>query len=66
MQVFDLTQLRNVPSPPTTFVETFHYNQVGNVHTISIDEATGYAYLAGSNTCPSPQATSAQKHVQLA
>ena len=51
MQVFDLTQLRNVPSPPETFLETAWYGQVGNVHTISINEATGYAYLAGSNTC---------------
>ena len=56
MQVFDLTQLRSVVNPPVTFSETAYYNQngnLGNVHTISINEATGYAYLVGSNTCGS-------------
>jgi choice-of-anchor B domain-containing protein len=48
MQVFDLTQLRNVTSPPVTFPETAHYNNVSRTHTIAIDEETGYAYLAGS------------------
>src|ERR1044072_2685641 len=48
MQVFDLTQLRNVTSPPATFAETAHYNNVSRTHTIAIDEETGYAYLAGS------------------
>ena len=51
MQVFDLTQLRNVPSPPVTFTETAHYNQVTNVHTISINQETARAVLVGSNTC---------------
>ena len=51
MQVFDLTQLRNVVNPPVTFSETAHYNQVANVHTLSINKDTGYAYLVGSNTC---------------
>ena len=54
MQVFDLTQLRTVVNPPVTFAETAFYNQggnLGNVHTISINEDTGYAYLVGSNTC---------------
>ncbi|MET0650808.1 MAG: choice-of-anchor B family protein [Pyrinomonadaceae bacterium] len=48
MQVFDLTRLRNVTSPPVTFSETAHYNNVSRTHTIAIDEETGYAYLAGS------------------
>ncbi|HEX8189153.1 MAG TPA: choice-of-anchor B family protein [Pyrinomonadaceae bacterium] len=48
MQVFDLTRLRNVTSPPVTFTETAHYNNVSRTHTIAIDEETGYAYLAGS------------------
>jgi choice-of-anchor B domain-containing protein len=48
MQVFDLTQLRNVTSPPQTFNETAHYNNVSRTHTIAINEETGYAYLAGS------------------
>jgi choice-of-anchor B domain-containing protein len=56
MQVFDLTQLRNVPNPPAIFSESGFYNQggnLGNVHTISINEDTGYAYLVGSDTCGS-------------
>lgn len=48
MQVFDLTQLRNVASPPATFTETAHYNRVSNTHTISINETSGYAYLVGT------------------
>src|SRR5215204_1822074 len=48
MQVFDLTRLRNVTSPPVTFSETAHYNNVSRTHTIAVDEETGYAYLAGS------------------
>ena len=43
MQVFDLTQLRSVASPPATFTETAFYDKVSNTHTISINEATGYA-----------------------
>jgi len=51
MQIFDLTQLRNVPSPPVTFSETAHYGGFDSSHTIAIDEATGFAYAAGSDTC---------------
>lgn len=52
MQVFDLTQLRNVPSPPVTFGETAHYSVFGRAHTIAINEKTGFAYAAGSrDTC---------------
>lgn len=52
MQVFDLTQLRNVTSPPVTFAETAHYNVFSRAHTIAINEQTGYAYVAGSrDTC---------------
>jgi choice-of-anchor B domain-containing protein len=51
MQVFDLTELRDVPNPPVTFSETAHYGQFGNSHTISIDTRTGFAYANGSNTC---------------
>ncbi len=48
MQVFDLTRLRNVTSPPVTFSETAHYNNLSRTHTIAVNEETGYAYLAGS------------------
>lgn len=58
MQVFDLTQLRAVVTPPVTFTETSWYNgPVGNVmnnaHTIFINEATGFAYVVGSASCSS-------------
>jgi choice-of-anchor B domain-containing protein len=57
MQVFDLEALRGVTSPQT-FSETAWYGGAlpgafGRGHTISINEATGYAAVAGSDaTCP--------------
>lgn len=50
MQVFDLTQLRNVQSPPATFTETAHYGNIGSAHNIAINEATGYAYIIGGSS----------------
>ena len=50
MQVFDLTRLRNVSSPPQTFTEDAHYAGFGNAHNIVINEATGYAYAVGTNS----------------
>ncbi|HEX3280022.1 MAG TPA: choice-of-anchor B family protein [Pyrinomonadaceae bacterium] len=62
LQVFDLTNLRNVTSPPVTFGETAYYDGIASAHTINIDYETGFAYIAGSkpganriigvNTCP--------------
>jgi choice-of-anchor B domain-containing protein len=51
MQVFDLTQLRDVVSPPVTFAETAHYPGFGNAHNVAINEDTGFAYAIGSSTC---------------
>jgi choice-of-anchor B domain-containing protein len=51
MQVFDLTRLRNVPSPPVTFTEDFHYSKMENTHTLAVNEDTGYLYAVGTNTC---------------
>ncbi len=51
MQIFDLNQLLNVVNPPVTFSETVHYNNINSGHTITVNEATGYAYISGSNTC---------------
>lgn len=51
MQVFNLTQLRTVTSPPVTFSNTAHYNGFGNAHNIAINEATGFAYAVGTSTC---------------
>ena len=51
MQVFDLAQLRGVVSPPATFAETAHYSGFGRAHNVVINEASGYAYAVGSDTC---------------
>jgi choice-of-anchor B domain-containing protein len=51
MQVFDLTELRDVTSPPVTFAETAHYDGFGSAHNVVVNEASGYAYAVGSNTC---------------
>ncbi|MBK8984857.1 MAG: choice-of-anchor B family protein [Chloroflexi bacterium] len=51
MQVFDLTQLRNVPITPATFSSTAHYGSFGNAHNIVINEDTGFAYAVGTSTC---------------
>jgi len=56
MQIFNLTRLRNVVSPPVTFTEDAHYSGFLRAHTIAINEETGFAYAAGSrsgNTCES-------------
>jgi choice-of-anchor B domain-containing protein len=50
MQVFDLTRLRGVTTPQT-FTEDAHYAGFGPAHNIAINEATGFAYAVGSNTC---------------
>ena len=51
MQVFDLTRLRSVASPPEEFVEDAVYEDISTTHTIAIDEVAGFAFLAGTNTC---------------
>lgn len=50
VQIFDLTQLRDVPNPPMDFKETARYTEVNSVHNIVINEDTGYAYAVGSNS----------------
>tara|TARA_R110000787_G_scaffold15134_5_gene46832 strand:+ start:4003 stop:5415 length:1413 start_codon:yes stop_codon:yes gene_type:complete len=50
MQVFDLTRLRDVASPPETFTEDAHYAGFGGSHNIVINEESGYAYSVGDNT----------------
>ncbi|MFD0863395.1 choice-of-anchor B family protein [Sungkyunkwania multivorans] len=47
MQVFDLTNLRNVTNPPVTFTAVTTYTGVNSCHNIAINEGTGYAYLVG-------------------
>ena len=56
MQVFDLTQLRGVQTPPHTFSATALYTGIGSAHNIVINEATGFAYSVGGRnhaTCGS-------------
>lgn len=51
MQIFDLTQLRNVVNPPVVFQETAHYANFSNAHNIAINEESGFAYAVGTETC---------------
>lgn len=48
LQVFDLTRLRGVTTPQT-FTEDGHYGAFGSSHTISINEQSGYAMIAGAD-----------------
>ena len=50
MQVFDLTNLRNVTGPPVTFTATAHYSGFTKSHNLAINEDTGVAYSVGTNT----------------
>jgi choice-of-anchor B domain-containing protein len=47
LQVFDLTRLREVSSPQT-FTPDTRLTEFGNAHNIWINEASGYAYVIGS------------------
>ena len=51
MQVFDLTQLRNVNRTPKTFRPTAHFDGFGSAHNIVINEDSGYAYGVGTTSC---------------
>ncbi len=50
MQVFDLTRLRDVVSPPVTFWIDAFYDGIGGVHNIVINEETGFAYSVGGGS----------------
>lgn len=54
MQVFDLTRLRNVVNPPQSFSADHHFTGFGSSHNIVINEASGYAYIVGTNRNLSP------------
>jgi len=51
MQVFDLNTLRTVITGPVALQERAHYTGFENAHNIAINEATGFAYAVGSETC---------------
>ena len=48
MQIFDLTQLRDV-TEPREFDPTALYEDVASVHNVAINEETGFAYLVGAS-----------------
>lgn len=50
MQIFDLTKLRNVSSPPENFDADANYTEFGNAHNIVINEESGFAYAVGTTT----------------
>jgi choice-of-anchor B domain-containing protein len=50
MQVFDLTLLRSVTSPPASFTGSAHYSGFGEGHNIVINAASGFAYAVGTDT----------------
>ena len=50
MQVFDLTRLRTAV-PPESFMADAIYDGFENAHNLAINEASGYAYVAGTNDC---------------
>ena len=50
MQVFDLSQLRNVSNPPVVFNSDAHYDGFGNAHNIAINPTRAYAYAVGTQT----------------
>ena len=50
MQIFDLTQLRNVENPPVEFEETARYDEIYSAHNIVINEETGFAYTVGNRS----------------
>jgi choice-of-anchor B domain-containing protein len=50
VQVFDLTRLRGLTAPPATpWTADVRYTGVGKSHTLGLNEATGFVYLAGAN-----------------
>ena len=52
MQVFSLARLRGLGADPDrTFAADAVYAGFGNAHNVALNEATGYAYGVGSDTC---------------
>ena len=49
VQIFDLTQLRDVSAPPVAFEATAHYDGINSAHNIVINEGTGFAYVVGAS-----------------
>jgi choice-of-anchor B domain-containing protein len=53
MQIFDLTRLRTITSPPVTFTAAQadgHYSGFGRCHDVAVDTASGFLYCVGTDT----------------
>lgn len=50
VQIFDLTQLKNVVNPPVEFQESAHYDGIASAHNIVINENSGFAYTVGNSS----------------
>ena len=48
MQVYDLTQLRDLENTPALLEQTAHYDKINSAHNIVINEETGFAYSVGT------------------
>lgn len=56
MQVYDLTQLRNLQAQENgvkVLQASAHYDEITSSHNMVINEETGFAYAVGSRTCNS-------------
>ena len=51
LQVFDLTQLRDVVAPPVAFTPTTHFSGFGPGHNLWLNEESGYLYVFRSDMC---------------
>lgn len=49
VQIFDLTQLREVEAQPVTFSETALYTGIASAHNIVINEETGFGFVVGAS-----------------
>jgi len=50
MQIFDLTQLRDMTDTPVTFTETALYKGIYSSHNLIINEETVFAYAVGNSS----------------
>jgi choice-of-anchor B domain-containing protein len=51
LQVFDLTRLRSVASPPVTFTDDAQVAGFGSAHNVATNPSSGLGLVVGSNTC---------------
>lgn len=53
LQIFDLTRLRSIATPPVTFTAAQadgHYAGFGRCHDVAVDTASGFLYCVGTDT----------------